>query len=51
MKTSLIGRQYGYCRSAECQEELAKWNMTLDTDLIKFEARTLVAEQIFYYDV
>jgi len=39
------------CRNNECQEELAKWNMKLDVDLVKFEARVLDAEHILYFDV
>jgi hypothetical protein len=38
-------------RNPECQEELAKWNIKLDTDLVKFEARILDAEHILYFDV
>ncbi|CAF3978213.1 unnamed protein product [Rotaria sp. Silwood2] len=34
----------------ECQDELAKWNLKLDTDLVKFEARILDAEHILYFD-
>lgn len=40
-----------HCRNPECQEELAKWNMKIDTDLVKFEARILDAEYILYHDV
>jgi hypothetical protein len=38
-------------RNNECQEELAKWNIKLDVDLVKFEARVLDAEHILYFDV
>ena len=38
-------------RSKGCQEELAKWDLKLDNDLIKFEARLLESEQILYFDV
>jgi hypothetical protein len=39
------------CRNTECQDELAKWNLKVDVDLIKFEARVLDAEHILYFDV
>lgn len=38
-------------QSTECQDELAKWNIKLDVDLVKFEARVLDAEHILYFDV
>ncbi|CAF3792734.1 unnamed protein product [Rotaria magnacalcarata] len=37
-------------QNSDCQNELTKWNITLDTDLVKFEARILDAEHILYYD-
>ncbi|CAF1184445.1 unnamed protein product [Adineta steineri] len=37
-------------QNPECQDELGKWNIKLDTDLVKFEGRLLDAEQILYFD-
>ncbi|CAF1161007.1 unnamed protein product [Adineta ricciae] len=35
-------------QNPDCQEELSKWNIKLDNDLIKFEARVVDAEEILY---
>ena len=40
----MIDFEISNCRNHECQNELAKWNMKLDTDLVKFEARVLDAD-------
>lgn len=38
-------------RNPDCQEELSKWNIKLDNDLVKFEARVVDAEEILYREV
>lgn len=35
----------------QCKDELAKWNLELDTDMVKVESRVLNTETILYKNV
>ena len=40
-----------YFRTKSCQNELNKWGMQLDNQLIQLEGRALDVEQVLYRDV